>query len=307
MRSVAVVADDRTDLQIIDIDAPVPSPDEAVVEVCASSINRGELSLVAMRPSGWQPGQDVSGVVIREAADGAGPARGTRVVGLAEQGAWSEQVVVSTRKLTEVPDGFDLVAAATLPLAGLTALRTIRLLGPAIGKRLLVTGASGGVGRLQVQLGVLAGMQVTAVTTRSASMEGAHHTVAHVTEASGPFDAVMESIGGPSLSEAISVAAPGADIVVLGASSGEKSSINIYDFIGHEGVRLHSYLSYANDGDDAADLAYLVELAAHGKLDPGIGETLHFDEVSRGVEILSARSVPGKIVLTWQTRRQTQT
>jgi NADPH:quinone reductase len=63
-----------------DFAEPEPNPDECVVAVRAYSVNYGETLLVRQRPDGWRPGQDVAGVVIRQAADGSGPAAGTRVV-----------------------------------------------------------------------------------------------------------------------------------------------------------------------------------------------------------------------------------
>lgn len=75
--------------RLVEIEAPEPAPasGEAVIDVRASTVNRGELSLLASRDKGWAPGQDVAGVVISQAADGSGPRIGERVVGLAEQGS----------------------------------------------------------------------------------------------------------------------------------------------------------------------------------------------------------------------------
>ena len=73
------------------IPVPEPAPDEALVDVRAFAVNRGELTLVATRDE-WIPGQDVAGVVARRAADGSGPAEGTRVAGLAEWHGWAEHV-----------------------------------------------------------------------------------------------------------------------------------------------------------------------------------------------------------------------
>src|SRR5712692_7731887 len=70
---------------------PRPGPADVLVEVAAYGINRGELSLIERRPDGWTPGQDVAGVVAAAAADGTGPQAGTRVVGMADWGGWSER------------------------------------------------------------------------------------------------------------------------------------------------------------------------------------------------------------------------
>ncbi|MFI0479374.1 alcohol dehydrogenase catalytic domain-containing protein [Actinomadura sp. 9N215] len=111
---------------------PTPRPGQAVVRVRAFSINRGELALLKARPAGWRPGQDVAGVVVQPAADGTGPAAGTPV-DVAEQGGWAERVAVDGEQLAPLPDRVDFAKAATLPIAGATALRTLRLGGRGTG------------------------------------------------------------------------------------------------------------------------------------------------------------------------------
>lgn len=79
-----------------DLPEPATTPHELVVDVRAFGVNRGELFLLRQRADGWRPGQDVAGVVVRGADDGMGPGEGTRVVGVADGGAWSERVAVPT-------------------------------------------------------------------------------------------------------------------------------------------------------------------------------------------------------------------
>src|SRR6266536_2786008 len=135
-----------------DLPEPEPTPHQAVIEVGAYAINRGELSLLSQRADGWTPGQDLAGVVVAAAADGTGPSAGTRVVGLADWGGWSERVAVPTHRIAPLPETVTFPRAAALPVAGLTALRTLRTGGALLGRRVLVTGASGGVGSFAVQL-----------------------------------------------------------------------------------------------------------------------------------------------------------
>jgi NADPH2:quinone reductase len=103
---------------------PDPSHDEAVVEMRASSLNRGEVRRLATREEGTVPGWDVAGVVTQP-ADRGGPPEGARVVGLLNEGAWAQRVAVPANRLAELPDGVSFSDAATLPVAGLTALRTL--------------------------------------------------------------------------------------------------------------------------------------------------------------------------------------
>jgi NADPH:quinone reductase len=159
----------RPPVEIVEFDDPTPAPNEALVAVEASSLNRGELDLLQLRDDGWRPGQDLAGRVVQAAADGSSPPVGTRVVALVENGAWAEYAAVPAARLAVLPDGVETSTAAALPLAGLTALRTVRLAGPVLGRELLVLGAGGGVGHLAVQLAVGAGAFVTAQVRPTAS------------------------------------------------------------------------------------------------------------------------------------------
>jgi NADPH:quinone reductase-like Zn-dependent oxidoreductase len=111
------------------------------------------------------------GVVERQAADGTGPAAGVRVVGLVRAGAWAELAAVPVDWLAPIPDGVPDAQAATLPTAGMTALRCLELGGLLLGRRVLIAGANGGVGRIAVQLAVASGAQVTALVRDAAAGE----------------------------------------------------------------------------------------------------------------------------------------
>jgi NADPH2:quinone reductase len=286
------------------VDNPVPAPNQALIAVRAFSVNRGELALLAARTADWRPGQDIAGVVVEPAADGSGPAAGVRVVALAEDSGWAELAAVPTSRLAELPGNVEIEQAAPLPLAGRTALNTIRLGGNLLGRKVLVTGATGGVGEFQVQLAALSGARVTAVArpgTESRLQEyGVESVVPAPAEASGPYHVVLESIGGQSLRDAISKTAPGGTVVVLGTTSGEKSSIDVYDFIGHECVRLLNYMSYADPSPIHLDLAVLVELAATKELEINRGMTADWSRIDDALDGLRNRTFDGKAVLTIQ-------
>ena len=113
-------------VELREVPEPAPAANEAVVEVHAFSLNRGELRLMQVRPEGWRPGQDIGGVVSRPAADGSGPKTGIRVVALTDNGGWAQRVAAPTHRLAALPENVRFEEAAALPVAGLTALRTLR-------------------------------------------------------------------------------------------------------------------------------------------------------------------------------------
>src|SRR4051812_1914554 len=218
-----------------DLPEPVPAANEVVIEVHAYGINRGELFLLQQRADGWRPGQDVSGVVGRAAADGSSPPEGTRIVGIVDGEGWAERVTIPTRWIAVLPDEVSFEQAASLPIAGLTALRALRVNGPLLGRRVLVTGATGGVGQFAVQLAVAAGARVTAQVSSLEREEEARKLGAHEVavglddEGLGPFHLICDGVGGPLLRDAVHRMAPGGTAVLYGAVGGA-AELGLADF-----------------------------------------------------------------------------
>jgi len=283
------------------VDDPRPGRNEALVAVRAFSLNRGELALLEARTEQWRPGQDVAGVVVEAAADGSGPVAGSRVVALVEQSGWAELAAVPTDRLAVLPDEVGVEQAAALPLAGLTALRTLRLGGgDLLGRRVLVTGASGAVGGTQVQLAIAAGAEVTAVTATPHHQDLLRRGAAVVDDpatAGGLYTLVADWVGGASVAAALDKVAPHGTLV-LGSGSAVKTPINIYDFFGHEGARIVGYLSYAHPEPPGPDLATLARLVAAGRLDPVLGLVTSWTRLHDAITALAQRRLTGKAVLT---------
>lgn len=303
---LAVVNTPKNDapVELREVAEPQAAEHEAIVEVHAFSLNRGELALLARRPEGWQPGQDIAGIVVKQAADGSGPAVGTRVVGLSEQGGWAQRVTVPTARLAVLPEHVSFAQAATLPIAGLTALRILRFGDLLLGKRVLITGASGGVGRFAVQLAALAGADVTGVvggSERATGLRdlGASEVITQIEQAQGLFDVILESVGGASLATAFNLVTPHGTIVVFGNSSNEDTPFSLFRLFGHEGVRVQTFFSYdpGTINTISTDLTTLVNLVAAGKLTPAIGLETSWHELHSALTALQDRRIQGKAVI----------
>jgi hypothetical protein len=113
------------------------------VRVRAYAVNNDEATLISRRPDGWRPGQDAAGVVLRPAADGSGPDEDTHIACYLDEQSWAERISVPTHCPAELDDRVSFEQAAALPIAGLTALRALRVGGAILGRQVLVTGATG--------------------------------------------------------------------------------------------------------------------------------------------------------------------
>ena len=304
MKALVNKGDGGMSVELGDVPEPSPRPNEALVEVGAAAVNRGELRLLRARPAGWRPGQDVAGVVAEQAADGSGPPVGSRVVAWPEQEGWAEKVAVPTSHLARLADHVTFTEAATLPVAGMTALRALRLGGDLAGKRVLVTGAAGGVGRFAVELAAGAGATVTGVVAdeaRAIGLEeiGASTISTGLDDLEGPFDLILDAAGGPSMVAAIRLIAPGGDIVVYGNSSDTPAQISFSDFRGHALARITAFFVYESGEPPmfGADLQTLADMVAKGRLHPQIGLEVPWTEADSAFEALANRQVNGKAVL----------
>lgn len=302
MRALVVDSSAPGRIALHDVPEPMPESGEVLVEVKAFSLNRGELRALGSVADGTRPGWDFAGILQSDIKNGLKV--GTRVVGIQSGKTWAEKVAVPQTWLNEIPDNVSFAQAAALPTAGLTALRILRL-GPAIlGRRVLITGASGGVGRFAIQLAHLGGAEVTALVSDNSARAtglkelGADEVLSEITQLRGRFDLILESVGGETLAHLMKMVGSLGTIVMFGNSSGQLTSFNVRDIYLDAFIRFQGFELFYNNEPFGRDLGYLVKLVSEGKLDPQLAGELPWEQMSEALQQLSNRDVSGKLVLT---------
>jgi NADPH:quinone reductase-like Zn-dependent oxidoreductase len=293
-------------VELTEVSDPDPLPNEALVGVRAVSLNRGEVRALPNTPPGTVTGWDLAGVVERPAADGSGPQQGARVVGVLRSGAWAQRAAVPTDRLATLPEDVTFAQGATLPVAGLPALFALETAGLVLGRRVLVTGASGGVGRFAVQLAKRAGAHVTGVSSsperaRGLTDLGADEVIHELEPEGETFDVVVEGVGGASLGAALQRVAPRGAVISFASTAPEPTSFPTRSFFhGAPGATLYGLFVFAEiglHGKAAAGLARLAALVATRELDCQIDLELSWRQAGEAVEALLARRIAGKAVL----------
>ena len=292
---------------------PKPAPGELLVAVRAAGVNSADLSQrrgTYPAPPGVPddiPGLELAGEV---AAVGAGVRRrpGDRVMALVGGGAQATMAIAPDAEALPVPEGVGWAAAGGFPEVFETAYDALfEQAGLHVGDRLLVTGAAGGVGTAAVQLGSVAGARVTAavrdLSTAAALRElGADEVVAHSAVAqAGPYDVLLELVGGESLAAAVPALSVGARAVVIGVGAGSEFSCDLRDLMGRR-ARISASTLRARPSSEKAVLAArmrrsVVPLLAAGRLSVPIQETFAMSDAAGAYERFSVGGKLGKIVL----------
>jgi NADPH:quinone reductase-like Zn-dependent oxidoreductase len=304
-------------LQIQDVATPVPSDDEVLLRVRAAALNPLDWYLMRGRPyvsrlffglrapKISRPGRDLAGEVVAVGRNVTGlkPRDGVYGTGL---GALAEYACPPARAISLKPANMTFEQAAAVPVAGYTALQGLRDWAHIqAGQRVLVNGASGGVGTFVVQIARAFGAHVTGVcSTRNVELVrsiGAErvidYTQENFTDVTQRYDIVFDCIGNHSLSAIRRVLEPGGVCIIVGAPKkvGPILARMFHAFVLSRvaGQAFVAFIAKSNK----EDLVTLHDLMAAGKLTPVIDKCYPLSEVSAAVRHLAEGHARGKVVI----------
>jgi putative PIG3 family NAD(P)H quinone oxidoreductase len=293
---------------------PTPGAGEVLVSVRAAGLNGADLLQARGRyppPAGIpadMPGLETAGEV---SALGPGATRfalGDRVMGLLAGAGQAELVVVHERVLMPVPEGLDWPTAGALPEVFTTAHDALFTQAQLrAGERLLVHGAAGGVGTAAVQLGVSAGASVTATVRNADHREAVAELGATVLDPAefvdaGPFDVIIELVGGPNMADNLRALNTGGRITVIGVGAGSTAELNLGLLMAKRG-RIHGSTLRVRPLEEKALAARALErsvlpLFASGALRVPLAATFPLAQAPEAYERFAEGRKLGKIVLT---------
>lgn len=307
--------------RLADMPRPVIGAGEALIEVRASAVCRGDIHLLngkpylvriagygLLRPKHLVPGQNVSGIVIDAASGVAGLAPGDEVFGEIPHGAFAELAVAPAARLALKPASLDHEHAAALPVSGITALQSLRDAGKLrAGQNVLINGASGGVGTLAVQIAKALGADVTAVCgSRHIEMIqalGADRVIDYTREdfaAVGlQHDVMLDLAGNRSLSDCRRAVKPGGVLVACGQLAGGTWLGPVPRLIkaALAGRLTRCTMTPFLAQPNSADLQVLARMADAGQLRPVIDKRFALAEIAHALAHMAAGTVQGTTVL----------
>jgi NADPH:quinone reductase-like Zn-dependent oxidoreductase len=326
---MAAIVQDRygtepeTALRVDEVARPEVGPEEVLLRVDAVSLDRGTWHLMAglpypVRLAGFgvrapkaNPGRSVAGAVVEVGAEVTGLRVGDEVYGSAP-GGLAEYVVADPARLAPRPAGLTAEQAAAVPISGLTAIQAVRDRGAVeAGQRVLVIGASGGVGSFAVQIAKAAGAEVTGVAS-TAKLDvvrslGADHVVDYTTQDLGdaphPFDVIIDTGGNRRVADLRRLLTPEGRLVIVGGETGGRWLGGVQRGVGAQILSLFSdqKLGTFISSEDRADLEALTELIEAGHVTPAVDRTFELADAAAAIRYLQDGHARGKVVVTCST------
>lgn len=299
---------------------PEPGPDEVVIDVVATAVNRADL----LQRQGFYPpppgappypGLECAGVISAVGRHVTGYRVGDEVCALLAGGGYAEKVAVPAGQLLPIPEGVSLVDAAALPEVACTVWsNVVQLAKLTKGETLLVHGGGSGIGTFAIQLGAALGATVI-TTARAAKHErlrelGAHHTIDYTSQdfveetkrIAGGADVILDIIGGAYLPQNVSALATGGRLVVIGLQRGRKGELDLNKLLAKR-ASVHGTTLRARPVAEKAEIVRGVReqvwpLIASGTIRPVIDRRLPITQAAEAHRIVDASEHFGKVLLT---------
>lgn len=301
MRAVVIESyGDNSVVSVTDVASPAPQAGEISVKVRAAGINPVDWKIrdgAGHRMGKTLPihlGGEISGTVEQVGAGVAGFSVGDAVFGIIKDGGFADYAIAPAADMVHMPADLDFITAAAIPLGALTAWQALfDVAGLASGQRLLITGASGGVESLAVQIAKATGAHVTAMASgRNADFVrglGADVFIDYTTQpfeqVAGHMDVVFDTVGGDTFQRAFATLKRGGFLVTsVGFPSAED---------GGRGVGVGRVLCKPNQ----AQLTAIRDLVTAGQLQPYVSTVLPLDSVKEAFALSKGGRTRGKIVL----------
>ncbi|MGH2808262.1 MAG: NAD(P)-dependent alcohol dehydrogenase [Actinomycetota bacterium] len=302
-------------LSLADIEKPTVKDEEVLVRVRAASVNALDWRVIKAdpfivrtgglrRPKQPVPGVDAAGVVEEVGQDVTHLSPGDEVFGIGK-GSFAEYTVGS--HFAPKPANLTFDEAAALPVAGITALQSVRDLAHVEpGRKVLVNGAGGGVGTFTVQIAKAFGAHVTATTTTEnvdlIGSLGADHVIDHTyedfTAQDARYDAIFEVGRDLKLSDVRDALTPSGKLIYVGAGSGFGGPVGRLVFATVGGKVFRQPLVALISKESVEDLVTIKDLVEAGKLKPVIDSTHPLRETARAVSLLETGHPQGKVVIS---------
>jgi len=293
---------------------PRPGRGQLLVRVRAAGVNNADLLQVVgfyPAPPDWPadiPGMELAGEVVEAGPSGTRVRPGDRVMALVGGGAQAELALVDDRAALPVPPTVSWEEAGAFPEAFITAQDALfTQCGLGLGERALVHGAAGGVGTAAVQLAAAAGARVTATVRDPALRDGVAALGAATVVApdafveQGPYDVVLELVGGPNLPGDLQALDVGGRICVIGLGAGGRADMDLMALMAKR-ARLSGSTLRARPPEEKAMAVGLVEthvlpLLEAGRVKVPLAATFPLSEATAAYQRFAAGSKLGKIVL----------
>lgn len=298
---------------------PLPAKGEARIAIAACGLNFADLLMQdgtyqERPPLPFIPGMEIAGTVLALGPDTTGPAPGSRVAVLAGRGGLAEQGCFPVSQLVPLPPSMPFTQAAAFQIAyGTSHLALHHRARLQTGETLLVLGAAGGVGLTAVELGKKMGARVIACARGADRLVVAKAAGADIVidseagdlkdqlKSLGGVDVVYDPVGGAGFDAALRATKPEGRILTIGFASGHvpqiPANLLLVKNLTVMGLYFGGYQSFAPEVLKAS-LATLLDWYAAGSLHPHIGQTLPFNQLHDGLNLLRSRAATGKIVIT---------